>query len=198
MVPSANKNARGNFEKLSAQKLSQEARHDEHDTNIKQSSVDLHRQMDTEDFVFATGEALSSRAVAPASRRRVAEDADEDSAQSGIDGISDETRDEIESHCCRVLADSSGENAHQPTQRHVPLGKTTSQGRDRAGAVGGNASDAISKEDELEFAGGIYVPGMHRKHSSNGRGSRIRGRDSRGVHRQVQKIFQSEQSQSVS
>src|ERR1035437_2553402 len=39
---------------------------------------------------------------------------------------------------------------------------------------------------------------MHRKHSSNGRRSRIHGRNSGGLHRQVQKIFQSELSRSVS
>jgi hypothetical protein len=40
--------------------------------------------------------------------------------------------------------------------------------------------------------GGLYVPGMHRKRSNNGRRSRIHGRNSRGLHRQVQKIFVSE------
>jgi len=40
--------------------------------------------------------------------------------------------------------------------------------------------------------------GMHRKHSSNRRRSRIHGRNSGGVHRQVQKILQSESSRSVS
>jgi hypothetical protein len=42
------------------------------------------------------------------------------------------------------------------------------------------------------------VPSMHRKHSSHGRRSRIHGRNSGGVHRQVQKTFQSESSPSVS
>lgn len=52
-----------------------------------------------------------------------------------------------------------------------------------------------SGADELEVQN---VPSMHRKHSSNGRRSRIHGRNSGGVHRQVQKIFQSESSRSVS
>src|SRR4030088_952720 len=39
---------------------------------------------------------------------------------------------------------------------------------------------------------------MHRKHSCNGRRSRIHGRNSGGVHRQIQKIFQSESSRSDS
>ncbi len=42
------------------------------------------------------------------------------------------------------------------------------------------------------------MPRMHRKHSSNGRRSRIHGRNSGGVHRQVQKSFQSESFRSVS
>ncbi len=50
----------------------------------------------------------------------------------------------------------------------------------------------------LEVQGGTYVPSMHRKHSSNGGRGRIHGRNSGGVHRQVQGIFQSEWSQSVS
>src|SRR5580700_94088 len=49
-----------------------------------------------------------------------------------------------------------------------------------------------------KFRGGTYVPSMHRKHSSDGRRSRIHGRNSSGVHRPVQKVFQSESSRSVS
>jgi hypothetical protein len=41
------------------------------------------------------------------------------------------------------------------------------------------------------------VPSMHCKHSNNGCRSRIHGRNSSGVHRQVQKIFKNESSQSV-
>src|SRR5262249_6443129 len=39
---------------------------------------------------------------------------------------------------------------------------------------------------------------MHRKYSSIGRRSRIRGRNSGGVHRQVQKIFQTDWPRSAS
>jgi hypothetical protein len=39
---------------------------------------------------------------------------------------------------------------------------------------------------------------MHRKRSSDGRRSGIHGRNSGGVHQQVQEIFQGEWSQSVS
>src|SRR6202030_2108309 len=45
--------------------------------------------------------------------------------------------------------------------------------------------------------GGIYVPSMHRKHSSNGRRSRIHGRNPGGVHRQAQTILQSDSSPSA-
>jgi hypothetical protein len=55
-----------------------------------------------------------------------------------------------------------------------------------------------SGADDQKFRGGTYVPSMHRSHSSNGRRSRIHRRNSGGVHRQVQKSFQSESSRSVS
>jgi len=42
------------------------------------------------------------------------------------------------------------------------------------------------------------TPSMHRKHSISGRRSRNHGRNSGGVYRQVQKIFQNESSRSVS
>jgi hypothetical protein len=54
-----------------------------------------------------------------------------------------------------------------------------------------------SGADELEVQR-RDICAQHRKHSSNGRRSRIHGRHSGGVHRQGQKIFQSESSQSVS
>jgi hypothetical protein len=38
--------------------------------------------------------------------------------------------------------------------------------------------------------GGMYVPGMHRDHSGNGRRSRIHGRNSRGVLRQIEEAFE--------
>src|SRR5580704_3268916 len=49
-----------------------------------------------------------------------------------------------------------------------------------------------------KFRGGNYVPSMHRKRSSDGRRSGIHGRNSGGVHRQIQRIFQGEWSRSVS
>src|ERR1700685_3390201 len=52
-----------------------------------------------------------------------------------------------------------------------------------------SARKRASGADELELRGGTYVPSMHRKHSSNGRPSRIHGRNSGRMHRQVQKIL---------
>src|SRR5580700_450121 len=49
-----------------------------------------------------------------------------------------------------------------------------------------------------KFRGGKYVSSMHRKRSSDGRRSGIHGRNSGGVHRQIQKISQGEWSRSVS
>src|SRR5580658_5568506 len=48
-----------------------------------------------------------------------------------------------------------------------------------------------------KFRGGEYVPSMHRKRSSDGRRSGIHRRNSGGIHRQIQEIFQSEWSRSV-
>jgi hypothetical protein len=60
-----------------------EERH-EYDTRIKNGLVHLHRQMDTQGFVFAKRQALSPWAVAPPARKRVAAHADQNSPQSRI------------------------------------------------------------------------------------------------------------------
>ncbi len=43
---------------------------------------------------------------------------------------------------------------------------------------------ASAAANELEVHRGTYVPSMHRKHSSNGRRSRIHRRNAGGVYRQ--------------
>jgi hypothetical protein len=91
---------------------------------------DLHRQVDTQDFVFAEGEALSTRAVAPPPRKRLPAYAYQNSSQSRIHRINRQARDEIEGHCCRVFLDPTGKDTHHSTQRYVPLGETTPQGRE--------------------------------------------------------------------
>src|ERR1700733_3183088 len=46
--------------------------------------------------------------------------------------------------------------------------------------------------------GGTYVPGMYRKRSSNDCRSGIHGRNSGGVHRQIQEVLLGERAQSIS
>ena len=57
---------------------------------------------------------------------------------------------------------------------------------------------AAHRITELDARGGTYVSSMHRKLSSNGRRSRIRGRNSGSGHREVQKSLESESSRSIS
>ncbi len=121
----ANKN--GYFAETFSQK---EERH-EYDARIKNGLIHLHRQVDVEDFVFAKRQALSPWAVAPPARERVAAHVDQNSPQSRIRGINRQACDPIEGHYCRVFADQTGKDNHRPTQRHVPLGKTIPQGRER-------------------------------------------------------------------
>jgi hypothetical protein len=58
-------------------------------------------------------------------------------------------------------------------------------------------SDMVADEFGIH-RGETYVPSIRRRHSSNGRRSQFHRRNSGGVHRQMQKIFQSEWSESVS
>jgi HxlR-like helix-turn-helix len=67
-VPSAKERRGSNLKGCPTEKASREARRHEDNTRIEDGSPDLHRQMDTQDFVFAEGAALSTRAVAPAPR----------------------------------------------------------------------------------------------------------------------------------
>ena len=107
-----------------------EGRH-EYDSGIKDGLVDLHRQMDTQDFVFAKRQTSSPWAVAPPARASVAAYADQNSPQSRIRGFNRETCDAIEGHHCRVFADQTGTDNHCSTPRHVPLGKAIPHGRER-------------------------------------------------------------------
>jgi hypothetical protein len=110
--------------------VSQEAGRYENDARIENGGPDFHWQVDTQGFVFAEREALSARAVAPPTRKRFAADAYQNSSQSRIHRINRQARDEIEGHCGGVFLDATGKDTHCSTQRHVPLGKATPQGRD--------------------------------------------------------------------
>jgi hypothetical protein len=63
------------------EKASREARCHEDNTRIEDGSPDLHRQVDTRDFVFAQGTALPTRAVAPAPRECLPANAYPDASQ---------------------------------------------------------------------------------------------------------------------
>src|ERR1700752_1153928 len=87
-----------------AETFSQKEERHEYDARIKNGLVHLHRQMDTQDFVFAKRQALSPRAVAPPARKRVAAHADQNSPQSRIRGFNRQARDAIEGHWSRLFA----------------------------------------------------------------------------------------------
>jgi hypothetical protein len=112
------------------QKLSQEARNYEEDPRIEDGLADLHRQVDTQDFVLAKGEALSARAVAPPPRNCLTAYAYKKSSQSRIYRTNRQASEEIEGDRGRILLDPTGEDNHRSTRRNVPLGKTIPQERD--------------------------------------------------------------------
>ncbi len=67
------------------------------------------------------------------------------SSQSRIDRINHQARYESEGHCCRVLLDPAGKDNHHSTQGHVPLGKTTRQGRECRRILSASVRDAMSE-----------------------------------------------------
>jgi 23S rRNA U2552 (ribose-2'-O)-methylase RlmE/FtsJ len=112
-------NKSGHFAETFSQK---EERH-EYDARTKNGLVHLHRQMDTQDFVFAKRQALSPWAVAPPAWERVAAHADQNSPESRIRGFNCQECDPIEDHHSRIFVDQTGKDNHRSTRRHVPLGK---------------------------------------------------------------------------
>lgn len=126
-------------------RLPQEAAPNEVNSGLETGSPGLHRQVDAQDFVFAEREAVSPWSVAPPSRLRLPAHADQNSSHSGIHRINRQTGDEIESSCCRVFLDPAGKDAHPATQRHVPLGETTSHEIDGRGAPPRNARHTVSE-----------------------------------------------------
>jgi hypothetical protein len=80
------KGPRSKLERLPTEKLSQEAGHED-SREIETSAPDLYREVNTQDFVFAETEALSTRAVAPPPGKHFSTDAYQNSPQSRIHGI---------------------------------------------------------------------------------------------------------------
>ena len=89
--------------------------------------------------------------------------AHQDASQSRIRGLNRPACDEIESRCCGVLVDAPGKDHHRSTRRHVPLGKTLPQERERRSATSRNRN-RIKAESFV----GTYLPQevQHRKDDS--------------------------------
>src|SRR5215471_7272638 len=113
-------------------------RYEDH-ARIENDRRAFHRQVDTQDLVFAETEASSARAVATPAWKRLPAYADQNSSQSRIQRIDRQARNAIEGHCCRVFLDQTGKDNHRSTPRHVPLGPTLQQRRERRGASSGTA-----------------------------------------------------------
>ena len=120
-VPSAKERRGSDLKGCPTEKASREARRHEDITRIENSSPDLHRQVDTQDFVFAEGKALPTRAVAPSPRKCLPAHAYQDASQSRIHGINHPACDQIEDRRCRVFADPTGKDTHRSVERNVPL-----------------------------------------------------------------------------
>ena len=88
-------------------------------------------RVDTQDFVFSQREALSILAAAPATGKHFTANAYQNASQSRIRRLSRPDCEGIESHCCRVFVDSTGKDNYRSARRHVPLGKTIPQRRER-------------------------------------------------------------------
>jgi hypothetical protein len=145
-VPSGEGKAReANSKGYPIVKFLQETGHYEGSARIKNGPRDLHRQVDSQGFVFAEREALSTGAVAPPRRKRLPADAYENPSQSRIHRINRQARDEVEGHCGRVFLDATGKDTHRSTQRYVPLGKTIPQRRDCGRVSFASAPGAMSE-----------------------------------------------------
>lgn len=108
----------------------QEALSYESKPGIRNGPTHLHRQMDTENIVFAGRETLSTRAVAAPRGNGLAAHANQNSSQTRIDGTDHQARDWIEDRCRRILSHADGQNHHRPAWRHVPLGEASRAARE--------------------------------------------------------------------
>jgi len=152
------KNVRCKFDVLSPE-VSQEAWSYEHDATIESRRADLHRQVDTQDFVFAERKILSTRTVASSPGNGLAAHAYQNSSQSRSHRINRQARNEIEGHCRRVFLDPTRNDNHHSTPRYVPLGKSIPQGRDRERVSFASAPGAMSETWDVS----LCFRGLERK-----------------------------------
>jgi hypothetical protein len=104
---------------------------------------DLYRQMDAEDPLLAERKALPARGAAPQRWKRFPAHAYQNSAQSGIHGIDQPARDQIEGQGLRVFVDQDGKDDHRASPEYVPLGQTIQQGCERRRASSESASQRL-------------------------------------------------------
>jgi hypothetical protein len=121
-VPSA-KERRG---KQNLRTFAEAERHEDSARN-ENGGFDLHRQVDTEGFVFAEREALSTRTVAATRRKHLPANADPNSSESRIHRTNRPARDGNEAGRCRVFPDGTRKDTGRSAQRNVPLVETTWQ-----------------------------------------------------------------------
>ena len=126
-------------------KISQEARRCGHDAKVENVPSDFHRQVDTQYFVFTEQEALSTRAVAPPTGKRVSAHAYQNASQSRIRRVGRQAGDGIENRRCRVFLDPTRKDHHHATQRYVSLGETIPQERECGSAPSRSAPDGMSE-----------------------------------------------------
>jgi hypothetical protein len=157
------KNAKANWKGYPIVTFLQETGLYEGSRRIKNGSRDLHRQVDTQGFVFPEKEALSTRAVAPPRRKRLPADAYQNTSQSRIHRINRETRNAVEGHCGRVFLDATGKDTHRSTPRYVPLGKTIPQGRHRGRVSFARGPGAMSETWDVSLCFGSFEPKMIEK-----------------------------------
>jgi hypothetical protein len=146
------KGPRSKPEGLPAEKLSREVGHDDR-AKTENGAPDLHREVDTKDFVFAEAEALSTRAVAPPPGKHFSTDAHENSPQPGIRRINRSAHHEIEHRGCRVFLDPARNDHRRPARRYVPLGETPRQAREGSRVLARNAPGRI-----LSASGSVSSP----------------------------------------
>ena len=120
---------RSKLARLPTEKVSREAEHED-SRKIEKGTPDLHREVDAQDFVFATTEALSTRAVAPPPGKHFATNAYQNSSQSRVHGINRSADHAIEHRRSRVFPDPTRNNHHRPARRYVPVGETARQARE--------------------------------------------------------------------
>jgi hypothetical protein len=120
---------RSKLETLPTEKVSREAEHED-SRKIEKGTPDGHREVDAQDFVLATMEALSTRAVAPPPGKHFATNAYQNSSQSRVHGINHSADHPIEHRRRRVFPDPTRNNHHRPARRHVLVGETLRQARE--------------------------------------------------------------------